>query len=250
MKLQAIKRVCVAEKRIEIKDAGDGRQWIGNGRAWYPVDDDVRITKANIQGLFDLDDKQMDKITLEEIDEDDFRFRLESVEGETEERLGQHMAYWARGGLYRVMTAQSMNNFLRRDVVIVEVGLLKPAETKDGYMEFRLRPRNTATGQPLRPLLAVYNSMICGALVYPESKEDTEAVLKVMRKAMGFSPLAGLGTADEDEARMAEAAEAYEREMEARINQLRMPEVTGDDGLNDEGQEESGDEDGGETETA
>lgn len=242
MKLQAIKKVCVAAKRIEIKNAPDGRQWIGNGKVWYPVDDDIVITQDNVQGLFDLDETQMEKITLEVTDESDPRFRLESVDGESRERLERHMAFYSGGGTYRVLTIPSPTNYLRREVVIVEVALLRPAETKDGYMEYRIRPSVTETGVPLRPLLAVYNSLMCGALVYPENKEDTEAALKAMRKAMGFSPLAGLGTKDEDDRKLEEAAEEYEREAEARISQLRMPEVTGDDDLNDEGQEGADDE--------
>lgn len=215
MKLQAIKRVCVARRKIEIRNAADGRQWIGSGEAWYPVDDNLRVTPDNLRGLFDLDDKAMEKIEVREIgpEADDYRYRLESVEGESARQMERYVTLYGINGLCRMLVCQDDAYEPVLGVAIVDVDLIKPAETKDGYMEYRLRPAGAGTAP--YPLIACYNSLMCGALIRPWTRDATKAAIANLRASLMMEPdraLEGGGGAEAD----GEAAE------KAAENQMRM----------------------------
>lgn len=215
MKLQAIKRVCVARRKIEIRNAADGRQWIGSGDAWYPVDDNLRVTPDNLRGLFDLDDKAMEKIEVREIGPgaDDYRYRLESVEGESARQMERYVTLYGINGLCRMLVCQDDENEPVRGVAIVDVDLIKPAETKDGYMEYRLRPAGAGTAP--YPLIACYNSLMCGALIRPWTRGMTAQALDKMRAALLMDAAGAL----EDDGGAEADGEAAEKAAE---NQMRM----------------------------
>ena len=163
MKLAAIKKLCTARKIFYILNDPDGRQWLSDTRNAYPVEG-VRITADSIPALFDLAQKQADKMSIREISVLDERFSVEPMGGERE--LGDLGAVWYAGDLYRVMgNAQGL--------LMVPVSALKPAESKYGMLRFfeRISPEGNI-------LIARYGDMLVSGLVSPVDAKHAEAIMQ------------------------------------------------------------------------
>ncbi len=163
MKLAAIKKLCVARKIFYIINGPDGRQWLSDTRNAYPVEG-VRIAADSIPALFDLAQKQADKMSIRETSVLDERFSVEPMVGERElEDLG---AVWYAGDLYRVMgSAQGL--------LMVPVSALKPAENKEGMLQFfeRISPDGNI-------LIACYGDMLVSGIVSPVDAKHAEAIMQ------------------------------------------------------------------------
>ena len=220
MKLQAIKRICAERKMIEILDTPQNRQWVGDGEAFYPVDSGIHIDEYNIASLMDLDDAAMDKIIVTHTAQDDPRFSMADAHRESGS-MRPHLTVWMSGRSYCLLRDEENGETLTADVLMINTAYLQPAKTKNGHMEYFLCPAYTDRGIPLRPLVAVFNSLLCAALIFPESKERTDTILSAMRDAAYFDPVAGLDgrmhSEREDVDAESEAAEA-ERQAEAQMH--------------------------------
>ena len=193
MNIQAIKKLCVESKTAMILNVPEGGQWIGDGAAFYLVDDAIRFTERNIPALFDLDEKIMSKMRITTQDILDPRFEPENIETETD-RYYVH-ATFAGEDRAAVMLRQDINLTPEPRVVVFDAAKLKPIQAKNEYMEYRIRIAPDGHGVPV---VAVNNGLLTIALIYPVEFNGAMKMLNMMRAATKFALLEGLPRADKD----------------------------------------------------
>ena len=160
MNIAAIKRECVSRRKAVILDVLSDGQWISDGVAAWPVEG-LRLSVGGLESLFNLSEKQLDKLQIlerEVADVDYRRYRLSDDEdtdivgmlifsGETFVAVRSH-----RGLLWIPHSA------IRH--------------IKEDYMAFAVRWMYG------RPLVAVYDGFTVGALVTPMSEAWAELLSK------------------------------------------------------------------------
>ena len=188
MKLNAIKTACLQENTFLIINKPDGEQWIGNRHALWPVEG-ITLHRGNIPAVFDLDDKKMEKIDIivRELYGEDYDSRITREPMQQEEVLCEvaEACIWHKGGLYRPIHTED-------GVMLLDVSLLKPAENKEGFMEFYIR-KPTEGGLPT--LIACYGNMFVDGLVLPVEKDTAERIMNAAKVVIEM-PLAETNTFD------------------------------------------------------
>ena len=190
MKLQAIAKLCKARKRVEIRNTPDGEQWVGDGYAFYRVDDGLRFADSNVAALFDFDETLMEKIKIETKCETDPRFSSEAVHLESDR--SHHLITFGYHDATVKMIREGNDSNNASEMVLLDAAYIDPVGKKEAYKEYRVRPRYTPLGHPMRPLIAVHNGLFCAALIYPLDKLSTEVVLAGLAHASKMIPVAGL----------------------------------------------------------
>ena len=184
MKIQAIKKLCMAGQYCRILTGQQGQQWIG-GRAWMArVDEGLRIDADAIPGLFDLSDEQNGKLTIEEA-------QLETAD------------LWPvlRRTMVQLKEAPFRLKSGGEDIIILGLNgvayllnqrYVRAAVDNADYREYML-----AWDQWDNPLIIVNDGMIFAGVVKPYSKETAEKALAEL-EAVG-SCLAGGWIAREED---------------------------------------------------
>ena len=188
MNLNAMKRNCKARGRITIMNVLHGGQWISDGVAAWPVEH-VRIDEEAVVSLFNLSEKQRDKLYIRETIQSDERFRAYPLDGE-EELMPLGLMEWS-GGLWCALKS-------RDGVLYIEDAPIE--HLKRDYIRFAAR---WAFG---RPLVAVYDGLGMAAIILPA---ENGWARKIQGKAASMAMPAYVWPDAEDEA--AEAEEEAER---------------------------------------
>lgn len=66
MKIKKVESILKSSKTIITIKSNDSCQWIGNGAAFYPVNNLPTLTKENIFAMFDIPENKQDKFYFEE----------------------------------------------------------------------------------------------------------------------------------------------------------------------------------------
>jgi len=171
VKLNDIKKCCVARKLFLILNAPNGSQWLSDGvNAWLVRG--VRLVEDSIAELFDLSEKQLDKIIIDERNCQDARLD-DRVRWNREQALTDVGAIWYRGELFRAVEGDF-------GMVFLPVSVLRPVD--GDYCAFYARWDEGAEA-PL--MIAVYDGMGCSALVQPVRCEDAERLQAEAAKLAG-----------------------------------------------------------------
>ena len=179
MKIQAIKKACMEREAFYIFDCENGRQYISNGKASWPVEG-IRITTDIIPVIFDIDEKKKEKIIIPETPvPDEERFSLEPMQGE--EMLEDLGIVFYGGDFYRALKGTD-------GLLFIDTALLKPGENKEGKFMYCARKKEGRT-----PLVACYGDMLVSALIVPE---NARAIMRQIEK-ISYEPLCVFW--DEDE---------------------------------------------------
>jgi len=175
MKLQAIKTLCVDCGNFVIINTMEGRQWIGNGFAFYPIEG-INLTKEGIPALFDLTTRQVTEMRLKSVESDDPAFSFEPMEYRMESELREEDVFaWNGGALYRILYDAS-------GAILINETYMKPARNKeDSYTFFARTMKNEA------PVVAVYGDMFCAGLILPINTKGTEEILRNMGRIGGMN---------------------------------------------------------------
>ena len=181
MKIQAIKKLCMDRVCFYIFNCPGGRQFLSNGMALWPVEG-IRLTKEMIPALFDISDKQQDKIIIQEMDTADERYTLEPMEGE--EELKDLGLVWNSGNFYRALKGEA-------GVLFIDTALTKPGENKEGKFAYYARRK---PGSNI-PLVACYGDMLASAIVLPSK---AGAIMEQLEK-ITYEPLQVFWRDDEED---------------------------------------------------
>lgn len=156
MKLNKIKRLCLESKRFNIIDSTDGVQWFTDNRSmWLCVG--IVIERGALPELFGLNSKQCEKCLFlgEKRAGEEYGIAMAETEPmldymgdvwEFEQRL---MALRGEDGMLYVPRAFADACHIERDTT------------------FTVRTLPDAEGEYSIPMVAVYNGMICEALLKP-----------------------------------------------------------------------------------
>ena len=175
MKLQAIKQRCKDRDTILILNAGDGRQWISNGSASWPVEG-IRIHEGALAALFDLTPKQVKEMRIEELDWSDERFTVEP-QNDYELPLEEIGHVLAMGDIWVALKNDKGVLFIRADE-------LKPIDGKDGRYTFMER-----WARYEGPMVAVYGDMLTGGLIQPVYGKGAEDMIRGPLRAILETPI-------------------------------------------------------------
>lgn len=183
MKLQAIKKRCLATKKMIIVNAGDGSQWISDGLNYYRIVG-IRLKEGWLQDVFGLKNKQMEHMYI------DTEGRREEFFEERYNPIGEGVDYlrdvWAFD--------QQIHAFATgHGVLYITEEQTKPSMFED-LSDLRL-----LYDQQRNPLVAVYNGIFCDALLSPIPAEFAERIRQNMQEIVD-KPVFGLEVSDIEEA--------------------------------------------------
>lgn len=175
MKLNKIKANCLNAKRFNLIEGPDGVQWFTDNRSlWLCMG--IQVDRRVLPTLFGLTDKQVEKcLFLEESRTgDEYAIGMDGDEpvldycGDVWEYDQRLLAFRGKAGMLFVPRAWA-------DAVAVT------DET-----QYTVRMLQNSDGKP-EPMVAVYNGMICEAMLQPIADGFAGYILKRM-KAMGEIP--------------------------------------------------------------
>lgn len=164
MNINAIKRNCKATHMAVILDSMAGGQWITNGSTAYLVEG-LRLDLEAVVKLFDLTDKQRDKMIMTEKPTSDPRFSFMPVEGEEETREAGAMVF--RDAIYIGLPSSAGMLYIPYEAI---------RHIKADYRRYAIRWRHG------RPMVAVYADMLCSALMMPLDNRSAEEMRGIARK--------------------------------------------------------------------
>lgn len=174
MKIAAIKKIVMDAKRCIIVNDGEGKQWIGDGKRFYAVDEDIRFERDTVLTILDIEKDKRNKVVVFQEDSKDPRFSIYGKE--EEERLTPHMAIMYGGELILIFMDD------KRELFALEHAAIKPVG--DGR-EYVIR-RREANGEELRPAIAVKVDMFTCALLEPmDAKVMTQIKAEMMLLGTG-----------------------------------------------------------------
>lgn len=157
MKLNKIKACCLNSKRFNLVDGPEGVQWFTDDRnLWLCVG--IHVDRRDLPELFGLSDKQVEKCLFlcEREEGDAYAINM----GEAELTLTYCGDVWEYE--QRLLAFKGDNGML-----FVPRAFAEPVRVTDETY-FSIRYHETADGKPA-PMVAVYNGMICEALLKPIS---------------------------------------------------------------------------------
>ena len=99
MKLNAIKRCCMEKGQCLVFRSPEGR-WLSNGSACWPTDG-VVIRAEDVRAIFAISRKQMETISIQELELDDERPALGAAPHEEQPELPRQV--WVEGRLDATM---------------------------------------------------------------------------------------------------------------------------------------------------
>lgn len=181
MKIQAIKKLCMEMESFMLFNCENGRQLLCDGRGAWPVEG-IKLTSDIIPALFDITEKQQDKISIRELPvPDEERFALEPMEGE--EELTDMGTIWNDGNFIRVLSGED-------GLLFINQALTKPGENKEGKFTYCARKREGRV-----PLVACYGDMLVSAIVMPMKGR---AIMERLEK-ISYMPLNVFWKEDEED---------------------------------------------------
>lgn len=157
MKMAAVKKVIMEARRCIIVNDAEGKQWIGDGKRFYAVDEDIRFDRETVLTILDIDKDKRSKVTVFEETSSDPRFSIYLKEDEGE-RLKPRMAVMYGGELVMVFMTE------RQEVFAIEHAALKPIDEMG--RDYTLL-RREAYGAEMVPVIAVQTDMFVSALLQP-----------------------------------------------------------------------------------
>ena len=187
MRLQAIRKRCLASNQLIIINGDDGAQWISDGANCYAIVG-IRIRESFVQDVFGLTDKQMDKMII----------RTETRPGplyrESHQTFGEELeemrTVWAYDQkIYAMRNADGI-------LYVPEDAILAACKPED-YIVYQLTRDERG-----RLLVAIIRGIFCEALLSPVTDDIADDISEKLRK-VGNMPILrttiGREETDEDE---------------------------------------------------
>lgn len=191
MRLQAIRKRCLASKQMIIINGDDGAQWISDGANCYAIAG-IRIRENYIQDVFALTDKQMDKMIVRTETRPGPLYR-ESIQTFGEE-LEEMRTIWAYD--QKIVALRTADGLL----YVPEDAILAACKPED-YIQYML-----ARDERGKLLVAVNRGLFCEALLSPVSDDVADDISEKLRQ-VGNMPILlttiGKGEANEEDHRIA-----------------------------------------------
>lgn len=185
MKLQAIKKRCLASRQLIIINGDDGAQWISDGANVYNIVG-IRIRESFVQDVFALTDKQMDKMII----------RTETRPGPLYREGAQ--AFGEELEEMRTVWAYDQKIYVLRNgggiLYVPEDAILAACKPED-YIRYRLSHDERG-----RLLVAIYRGVFCEALLSPVTEDVADDISDKLRK-VGTMPIlrTTIGRREEDD---------------------------------------------------
>ena len=185
MRLQAIRKRCLASKQMIIINGDDGAQWISDGANCYAIVG-IRIRERYLQDVFGLTDKQMDRMVIRTETRNGPMYR-ETVHtfGEELEEMRTIWAYEQK--IYALRNADGI-------LYVPEDAILAACKPED-YISYQLTHDERG-----RLLVAIIRGMFCEALLSPVSDDIADDISEKLRK-VGNMPIlrTTIGKGEDDE---------------------------------------------------
>lgn len=167
MKLKKISQLCNREKTCVIYDKTTNRnvttQWLGDGRAAYPLDGLPLLDEDTLCRMFDIPQKRREKMSIRRIPKPDGISMDDTVMGEYKtERMEPGIIHGGRN-LIPLMG--------RKGIIFIQEKYLSPLEDEGGIPDFH--ERETPAGQSY---IAVKMGMWIRAVIFPVEPAGDELV--------------------------------------------------------------------------
>lgn len=171
MRLQAIRKRCLASRQLIIINGDDGAQWISDGANAYAIVG-IRIRESFLQDVFNLTDKQMDKLIVRTETRPGPLYReTAQIFGEELEEMRTVWAYDQK--IYALRNADGI-------LYVPEDAILAACKPED-YISYQLT--RDERGQLL---VAIIRGMFCEALLSPVRDDIADDISEKLRKVGGM----------------------------------------------------------------
>lgn len=168
MKLNKIAKQVKTKKRVMIEHDGNGTQWVGSLGTRYAVEPGIVITEENCLALIGIDKEKRGEYIV--IQNDTYAGVISEYREDDEIEL--HWKMGVRYGCDDIVLLQDMGG----NVYGVMKSLLDPLEASLG-MGFTLRQGR----------IAVYDDIMCGAIIEPVEDAVMSAIMRTMKELTGVA---------------------------------------------------------------
>ncbi len=167
MKIQKLIKICKAEHTLYLCDTQDGVQWLGNGKALFPLFNHPIYEEKSIFAAFGIDEKQQDKITFKHFSATPAHIDIsDTADGEfLAERAGGIAIYY--GGRYLIPYKT------QQGIMFISGDSLAPLADDDNKMLFERRAANGST------YFAIKSGFMISGIVLPENVIDDVFVRQI-----------------------------------------------------------------------
>ena len=185
MRLQAIRKRCLASKQMIIINGDDGAQWISDGANCYAIVG-IRIRESYLQDVFGLTDKQMDKMIIRTETRNGPLYH-ESLRTFGEE-LEEMRTVWAYDQKIYVLRNADGSLYVPEDAILA-------ACTPEDWITYQLTRDERG-----HLLVAIIRGMFCEALLSPVSDDVADDISEKLRE-VGNMPIlrTTIGKGEDDE---------------------------------------------------
>lgn len=154
----------------------NGNTWIGDGAAFYVLDDWMEANEKNVLGLLDVPkDKWEDwRVTERDLSENEL---FDILPDEKEEELIELGRYVTMNGAYDTV----MLSTAKGKIIMIRWWYLKPTICKEG-IRITLRDRvDPDTGEVKETIVRVYRDMLCCALIAPVDETNAGGIRETLK---------------------------------------------------------------------
>lgn len=160
-----------SNKRLNILTDQECQLWVGTDKAMYAVEPELGLTKDNLLAICDIEKDKRKGYSIREAMTPDPRFTIYQMDGEEEDRL-RLVALFE----HTMILADREGNILG-----IDARLLAPVEHDNGLAFFaRYDPHGL-----MAPAVAVFDDIMCGALIAPIREEDLARLQDLCRDVAG-----------------------------------------------------------------
>lgn len=176
MKLAKINKALTRPSRY-IVTGEDGFQWLGDGTAFYVVDQGLDLTEDNLLPVLDIDEEKRDGYYVHEVEGSRMPQCDVCPQEENDELLHPLVSVSWAGELVTIMTTET------GEAVAVPQSKIAPADGKEPLIFYLRKSVDQETGEIKAPVVGVFKDMLCCAVIMPVKAETMNEMWAVMRKA-------------------------------------------------------------------
>lgn len=178
MNLKDVKRAMIGTS-LYIVTGEDGFQWMGDGQAFYIVDQNIDLTERNLLAILDIEEDKREKYNVRELMYENLPQLDVCPQEDADEMLHPLVSVSWAGRLVTMMTTDG------GEAVAVRQSRIAPADGRKKLAFFLRKSADPETGEIKAPCVAVYDDMLCCAVIMPETRKTVDEIWTVMRKACG-----------------------------------------------------------------
>lgn len=170
----------------------NGNTWIGDGAAYYVLDDWMEASAKNVLGLLDVPRDKWENWNV--IEKDVTENELFDIVPEQDEEELTELGRYVSGGYDTVMLATAAGK-----IIMIRWWYLKPTVCKEGTSLTLSERWDPETGELKEAIVRVYRDMLCCAMIAPVDEAGAGRIRETLKRVTWPGAAYAVGPRDGEE---------------------------------------------------